>query len=159
MQSALQCVAVRRQRLCLHTPSTHTHTKWSLCNTLQRAATCCNTLQHTAVRTTCTCAQEVIVGMQAVNFGVERMLQCVAVCCSVLQCVAVCYSVLHRNYFSTTRGNSRHASHQPRCRECVAACCSVLQRAAACCRVLQRVAVCCTLSLWATSSRTLSGLT
>ena len=50
-----------------------------------------------------------------------RMLQCVAVCCSVLQCVAVCCSVL----------------------QCVAVCCSVLQCAAVCCSVLQYVAVCC----------------
>ena len=49
-----------------------------------------------------------------------RVLQGVAVCCSVLQCVAVCCSVL----------------------QCVAVCCSVLQCVAVCCSVLQYVAVC-----------------
>ena len=48
-----------------------------------------------------------------------RVLQCVAVCCSVLQCVAVSCSVLR----------------------CVAVCCSVLQCVAVCCSVLQCVAV------------------
>ena len=52
-------------------------------------------------------------GYDGVSFGclnsfrpkvVERVMQCVAVCCSVLQCVAVCCSVL----------------------QCAAACCSVL---------------------------------
>jgi len=50
-----------------------------------------------------------------------RVLQCVAVCCSVLQCVAVCCSAL----------------------QCVAVCCSVPQCVAVCYSVLQRVAVCC----------------
>ena len=49
-----------------------------------------------------------------------RVLQCVAVCCSVLQCVAVCCSVLQ-----------------------VAVYCSVLQPFAVCCSVLQCVAVRC----------------
>jgi len=50
-----------------------------------------------------------------------RVLQCVAVCCSVLQCVAV------------------------RCRawQSVAVSCSVVQCVAVCFRVLQCVAVCC----------------
>jgi len=46
---------------------------------------------------------------------VERVMQCVAVCCSVLQCVAVCCIVL----------------------QCVAMCCNVLQCVAVCCSVLQ----------------------
>ena len=53
--------------------------------------------------------------------GLHRVLQCVAVCCSVLQCVAVCCSVL----------------------QCVAVCRSVSQCVAVCCSVLQCVAVCC----------------
>jgi len=61
-----------------------------------------------------------------------RVLQCVAVCCSVLQCVAVCCSVL----------------------QYVAVCCSMLQCVAVCsvqyvaerCRALQNAAVCCSLS-------------
>ena len=53
---------------------------------------------------------------------VYRMLQCVAVCCSVLQCAAVRCSAL----------------------QCVAVCCSVLQCVAVCCSALQCVAVRCT---------------
>ena len=67
----------------------------------------------------------------------SRVLQCVAVCCSVLQCVAVllqcvavCYSVLQ--------------CVAVRCSvlQCVAVCYSVLQCVAVCCSVLQCVAVC-----------------
>ena len=43
----------------------------------------------------------------------NKVLQCVAVCCSGLQCVAVYCSAL----------------------ECAAVCCSVLQSVAECCRV------------------------
>jgi len=49
------------------------------------------------------------------------VLQRVAVCCSVLQCAAVCFSVL----------------------PCVAVCCRVLPCVAVCYRVLPCVAVCC----------------
>ena len=69
---------------------------------------------------------------------IDKVLQCVTVCCNVMQCVAVCCSVL----------------------QCVAVCCSVLQCVAewisshraprpslfqnpVCCSVLQCVAVCC----------------
>ena len=57
--------------------------------------------------------------------GLHRVLQCVAVCCSVLQCVAVCCSVL----------------------QCVAVCCSVSQCVAVCRSVLQCAAVCCSVLL------------
>jgi len=101
----------------------------------------------------------------------SRMLQCVAVCCSVLQCVAVCCSVLQ---FIYARWHVRHANSlevigQACCSvlHCVAVCysvlqqyvcdvarerfdqsfshvfCSVLQCIALFCSVLQCVAVCC----------------
>ena len=54
----------------------------------------------------------------------QRVLQCVAVCCSDLQYAAVCCRVL----------------------PCPALCCSVLQCVAVCCSVLQCVAVCCSVS-------------
>ena len=73
----------------------------------------------------------------------QRVLQCVAVCCSVLQCVAVCCSALQCVAVCCVL----------RCVEvccsvlqCVAVCCSVLsvlQCVAVCCSVLQCVAVCC----------------
>jgi len=50
----------------------------------------------------------------------QRVVQCVAECCSVVQYVAVCCGVW-----------------------CVAGCCSVLQCGAVCCSVLQCGAVCC----------------
>jgi len=53
-----------------------------------------------------------------------RVLQCVAVCCSVLQCVVATF-------------------HGKETNESVAVCCSVLQCVAVCCSVLQCVAVCC----------------
>ena len=59
-----------------------------------------------------------------------RVLQCVAVCCSVLRCVAVCWSVLQ--YVAVCRSMS----------QCVAVCRRMLQRVAMCCSVLQCVAVC-----------------
>jgi len=60
----------------------HTHS-----NTLQHAATHCNTLQHTHSNT---------LQHTATSPGCCRVLQCVAVCCSVLHCVAACCSVLQR---------------------------------------------------------------
>ena len=54
-----------------------------------------------------------------------RVLQCVAVCCSVLQCVAVCCSVL----------------------QCVAVCRSVLQCVDVCCSVLRQHRLVLTLSV------------
>jgi len=64
----------------------------------------------------------------------------VIVCCRVLQCVAVCCSMLRSTYIlyvSLKTFVSRY--HQ----QCVTACCSVLQRAEVCCNVLQCAAVCC----------------
>ena len=78
-----------------------------------------------------------------------RVVQCVAVCCSVLQFVAVC-----------TLGNTlQHTATHFRfvlqfvavcCRVLpfVAVCCSVLQCVVVCCSVLQCVAVCCSVLPW-----------
>jgi len=57
----------------------------------------------------------------------SRVLQCVAVCCSVLQCVLITrWSLAHTSLGSWLK----------------AVCCSVLQCVAVCCSVLQCVAVC-----------------
>ena len=82
-----------------------------------------------------------------------RVLQCVAVCCSVLQYVAVCCSVLLEQvpFVPKAAGNKTTGTWlNEYCMavgcsllRCVAACCSVLQGVAVCCRVLQCVAVCC----------------
>ena len=76
--------------------------------TLQHAATHCNTLPHTHVRTW------KLREIQRVAVCCS-VLRCVAVCCNVLQCVAVCCSVLR----------------------CSAVRCSVWQCVAVCCGVLQ----------------------
>ena len=71
----------------------------------------------------------------------DRMVQCVAACCSVLQCVAVCCSFLQslcscqESYLEICEAESH--------REKVTGRCSVLKRVAMCCSVLQCVAVCC----------------
>ena len=81
-----------------------------------------------------------------------RVLQCVAVRCSVvqyvavraLQCVAACCSVLQR-VFCTTASSNRN-SEKFVCRRVVqysAVCYSVLQSVAVCCSLLQSVAVRC----------------
>ena len=74
-----------------------------------------------------------------VHNGGVRLLQCVAVCCSVLQSVAVCWSTL--------KCEVRCIVHRAGVRllqcvavyllQCVAVCCSVLQCAAKCCSVLR----------------------
>ena len=86
---------------------------------LQRVAACCSALQCVAVRySVLQCARG---GMTFEKFHQPplrlppRVLQCIAVCCSVLQCVSVSLSVL----------------------QCVVVCCSVLQCVAVCCSVLQ----------------------
>jgi len=66
--------------------------------------------------------------------GKSRVLQCVAVCCSVLQCVAVCCSVIA---FATNVFNCNSRCGKSRVLQCVAVCCSGLQCVAACCSVLQ----------------------
>ena len=58
-----------------------------------------------------------------------RVLQCVAVCCSVLQCVAVCCSVTHSQSRPLHRRVFRHSIIMTRIIimwwQCVAVCCSV----------------------------------
>ena len=60
-----------------------------------------------------------------------RVLQFVAVCCSMLLCIYIrgCASII--------------AWYSPQTLQCDAACCSVMQRVAVCTSVLHRVAVCC----------------
>ena len=72
----------------------------------------------------------------AVCCSVLQCVECVAVCCSVLQCVAVCCSVLQCVACVCCGCSAWYASS-------VAACCNVLQCVAVCCSVLQCVAVCC----------------
>jgi len=71
----------------------------------------------------------------------DKLLQCVAVCCSVLQCVAVCCSVLQ--CVSVLPVKLVDEAHLDKMLQCVAVCCSVLQCVAVCCSVVQCVAVCC----------------
>ena len=112
---------------------------WRLWMQVVTAATCCDTLQHTATRTVphsntlqraltcgaCRCRWCCVVQCVAVCCSV---LQCVTVRCSVLQCVVVCRSVLQCVVV---------------CCRCVAVCCSVSQCVAVRCSVLQCVAVRC----------------
>ena len=55
------------------------------CNMLQHTATCCNTLQHAATRF----AERDVQGLASYIYTYSRR----KVCCRVLQCVAVCCSV------------------------------------------------------------------
>ena len=80
-----------------------------------------------------------------------RVLQCVAVCCSVLQlsqCVAVCCSVLIQDGLSlifqqcVASGSDSSVAVCCSVLQCVAVCCSVLQCVAVRCSVVQCVAVC-----------------
>ena len=88
----------------------------------------------------------------------RRMLQCVAVCCSVLQCVAVCCGVLHcvavccsviqrwdTSCVNVTAARNCVVTFQVErsVLQCVAVCCDVVQCVAVYCSVLQCVAVCC----------------
>ena len=94
-------------------------------NVLQCVVVCCSVWLCVAVRRTSLLTQmsPIISGWfterdlqrKVCYSALQRVLQCVAVCCSVLQCVAVCCSVL----------------------QYVAVCCSVLHCVAVC------VAVCC----------------
>jgi len=95
----------------------HTATHY---NTLQYTVTsCCNTLQHTELRTH-RCERRVK-EMEQVHQKHEAqllshqilaqvswcsVLQCVAVCCSVLQCVAVCCSVLPNTRLTCSHSKS-----------------------------------------------------
>jgi len=74
---------------------------------------------------------------QRFEFSLHRVLQCVAVCCSVLQCVAVCGKYL-------LNLQVRHVCQSAL--QCVAVRCSVLHCVAVCCSLSQCVecvAVCC----------------
>ena len=129
---------------------------------MQRTATHCNTLQHTASDSVITHVYHSISSNVLCIFGRcihDTSTSChthgqLAVCCSVLQCVAVRCSVLqyvtpHAWTSSCTHvDESRHKYITARrghgsVLQCVAACCSVLQCVAVCCSVLQCVAVCC----------------
>jgi len=63
--------------------------------------------------------------------GLLKLVQCVAVCCSVLQCVAHHYTVL----IARSKGLLKLV-------QCVAVCCSVLQCVAVCCSVLHIIIPC-----------------
>jgi len=98
-----------------------------------------------------------------------RVLQCVAVCCSVqtlrlqrppwtfllasslsscsaVQCAAVCYSILQ--CVAVCCSVLVRLCPLASVLQCVAVCCSVLQCVAVCCSVLQCVAVCCSGLQW-----------
>jgi len=68
----------------------------------------------------------------------HRVLQCVAVCCSVAACFSVlqCVAVCCRGYF-------KYSLYIAIWRVYVAVCCSLSQCASVCCNVLQCVAVSC----------------
>jgi len=86
--------------------------KWHLPVSLETTCSMCIVLQ---------CVAMCYITFPASQETSCRVLQCVAVCCSVLQSVAVCCSVL----------------------QCAAVCCSVLQSVVLCCNMFQCVAVCC----------------
>jgi len=67
-----------------------------------------------------------------------RLLQCVAVRCSMLQCVAVCRNTQDINHSKWQKGFCSIVSCS--LLQCVALCCSVSQCAAVRCRALQRAA-------------------
>ena len=118
------------------------------CSTLQHTATRCNTPQHTA--TDCNTLHQNfwklirISDMMPCTAGVRsREHKCctlhehtyVAVCCKLLQSVAVCCSVLQCGV--TSREHEHYTLHEY---TYVAVCCRVWQSVAECCRVLQSVA-------------------
>jgi len=72
------------------------------------------------------------VGDSIGKYGQVRVLQCVAMCCSVFQCVAVLTIVL--------KSMGRYVCWQVRVLQCVAVCCNVLQCVAMCFSELQCVA-------------------
>ena len=83
---------------------------------LQRNATYCTTLRHSASH----CIAPAQLTHLDYHFSHDSP-PISSVCCSALQCVAVCCSVL----------------------QCVVVCCSALQNVAVCCSVWQCVTVCC----------------
>ena len=93
------------------------------CSVLHCATACSSVLQCVdCVAVYCSAFQSKMIAAcppLAFNSLIERVLQCVAVCCILLHCVTVCCNVL----------------------QCVAMCCSVLQCVAVCCSVLQYIAV------------------
>ena len=95
---------------------------------LQCGAMWCSVLHRRArrLRVTPFCTLELLARQRQ-----PRVLQCVAVCCSVLLCAAVCCSVLQCVAVCCC------------VLLCVAVCCSALLCVAGCCCVLQCVAVCC----------------
>jgi len=102
----------------------------SVFHVLQCAAVCYRVLHYVAIgASACLCAR-------------KRLLQCVAVCCSVLQCVAVCSSMLQGIAVFCTRSVwVSVCTHMcvAVCWQCIAVCCSVLQCATVCYSVLQCV--------------------
>jgi len=62
-----------------------------------------------------------------------RVLQCVAVCCSVLQSVAECCSLSLTHILVCVASYCRSAKNSNQFIMCVAVCCSVLQCVAVCC--------------------------
>jgi len=80
-----------------------------------------NTLQFSKLLQCVAVCCSVLQQLCTARLSIEIVLQCVAVCCSVLHCVAVCMSWM------------------PVKRDC----CSMWQSIAVCCSMLQHVAVCC----------------
>ena len=114
---------------------------------------CCSVLQCVAV---CCCMFTLTIRELSKAMSKRRVLQYVAVCCSLLhcvtvycsmvQCVAVCYCIVVQCgvvWCSVLQYAEVCCSVLP----CVAVCCSVWQCVALCCSVLQCVAVCCS-ALW-----------
>jgi len=70
--------------------------------------------------------------------GVQGVLQCVAVCCSVMQCVAMFFCALSVLQKSDLSNGRRNLCIKVCIEVCVAVCCSVLQCVAVRYSVLQR---------------------
>jgi len=121
-------IARRTNRICL---AGYQHSDWSTathCNTLQNT-THCNTSRTSSFKLDFLCGTHIC--------KCSRVLQFVAVCCSVLQCVAI--------FLQFSGGLSSLSFPHPHLYRLiyVAVCCSALQCVAVCCSVLQCVAVCC----------------
>jgi len=147
------CVCVRQRETLIH-PSSSSHTcnyrhksnRWdhdltaTCCNTLQHAATHCNTLPNTTENATA--------GIQATDE--ITISQCVAVCCSMLQSVAVRGRTLPYFFCRVLQCvAARSRSHSNMLQNTATSCrklqdttghCNMLHYDATCCSTLQHVA-------------------
>jgi len=96
------------------------------CSALQWVAVCCSVLQC--------CYNQSFMSSWADSLNSDAPFACVAEFYRVLQCVAVCCSVAIINVFTASSVDSLNSAARF---ACIAVCCSVLQWVAVCCNVLQ----------------------